>query len=140
MRPLVEALIGNKNVSKASTHATSFNRNDLVLGSVVMFHDNTFGMYVPKENYNLVRHLEAAEKPADYFVCYDSESEDDAPAFVIEVKYFNDDLTYNDSSYDFFNIERIYFDIVPKNKISEFLNKFIIRIKDFVDRKEFIER
>lgn len=140
MRSLVEALIGNKNISKASTHATSFNKNDLVLGTVVMFHDETFGMYIPKENYNLVRHIDEAENPDDYFIVYDMDSEDDAPTFAISIKRFNDDLTYTDSGYDYFNVERIYFDIVPKNKIPEFLNKFIIRINEFVNRKEFIKR
>lgn len=140
MRSLVEALIGNKNSSKASTHATSFKKENLVLGSVVMFHDETFGMYVPKENHDLVKHLEDAEKRSNYFVGYDIESEDDAPSFVIDTKRFNDDLTYSNSVYDAYNVERIYFDIVPKRQIPEFLNNFIKCIKEFVNRKYFIER
>lgn len=140
MRPLVEALIGNKNISNAVSHLTSFKKKDLVLGTVVMFHDETFGMYVPKENYNLVKHVDEAEKPDDYFVVYDIDSEDDAPPFVISMKRFDDDLTYTNSNYDYFNIERVYFDLVPKNKIPEFLNEFIIRINEFVNRKEFIKR
>ena len=50
MRPLREALIFKDKRDWASTHITSFNKKDLVLGAVVKFGDETYGMYVPKEN------------------------------------------------------------------------------------------
>jgi len=134
MKPLTEALINKKNISKASFHETSFNKKDLVLGTVVMFNDDTFGLFVTKDCYNMIKDISDVTGINDYFICYDSDSEDDAPPLAINIKDFEDDLTYNISYYDYFNVKRVYFDIVPKNKIPSFLDNFIVNILDFVKR------
>lgn len=130
------ALISKNNRDWASIHKTSFNKKDLVLGSVVMFGDKTYGMYVPKENYNLT-YGEFGDIAKDIFLCYTTFSDN---VTNMELKGYEDNLKYEDGDHEY-DIIRVYHDVFPEEEITySFVVNFKYVIQKYVANKKYIQR
>lgn len=129
------ALITQDNRDWTSTHRTSFDKKDLVLGTIVKFDNYTFGMYVPKENYNLI-YGDFYTKAIDMFFCYVSFNN---MTVNIPLREYNNNLRciggYN------YVVTRVYYDTIPKKDITKnFITNFNTEIQKFVKDKKYIER
>lgn len=114
----------------------SFNKEYLDIGTVVMFKDLTFGMYVPTDSEIFKKlkkeYFNSANDPKGIFVCYDSS--DYNWICWLSLENYNDDLTYRSKrsirNLDEYDIVRIYDEKVPSKDIDEDIDEFI---STFVD-------
>ena len=130
------ALISKDNKDWASTHRTSFNKKDLVLGSVVKYGDATYGMYVPKENFDLTYDVFDID-PKDLFLCYADYRED---VEVMGLYSYKDNLIYKDNDYRY-DVIQVYYDIFPEKDITkDFVVNFKNEIQKYVRGRKYIQR
>lgn len=130
------ALISKNKRDWASVRKTSFNKKDLVLGTVIMFGDKTYGMYVPKENFNLT-YGEFGDEAKDVFLCYATFSDNTT---FMELKEYEDNLKYEDGNWQY-DIVRVYHDVFPEEEITySFVVNFKIMIQKYVANKKYIKR
>lgn len=130
------ALISKDKRNWASTHRTSFDEKDLVLGTVVMFGDKTYGMYVPEENFDLT-YGEFGDEERDIFLCYVTFNDS---VTIMELKDYENDLKYIDNNYEY-DIVRVYHDVFPENDITEdFVKNFKSEIQEYVKGRKYIKR
>lgn len=130
------ALISKNNRDWASVHVISFNKKDLVLGSVVKYGDGTYGMYVPKENFDLT-YGEFGDGPKDLFLCY---SDYRGRVERIDLGAYKDNLIYIDNNYQY-DVIQVYYDIFPEKDITkDFVVNFTNEIQKYVRGRKYIKR
>jgi hypothetical protein len=130
------ALITKDKRNWASTHRTSFNKKDLVLGSVVKFGDDTYGMYVPKENFDLTYEIFYTDV-RDIFLCYTIHRNN---TLAMNLRTYTDNLMYKDSDYQY-DVTQVYYDLVPEKDITkDFVKNFKSEIQKYVRGRKYIKR
>lgn len=141
------AFINKSNIEQIKTHKTSFNKKDLVLGSIIMFEDNTFGVYIPAKNFDLVKSINNLDLDFDSFIAYnvDHRNRPEKP-FLISTDNYDDNLyhvknTIKTSFSRGIDIIRVYYDVLSKKELnSSFLQDFGFNIENFVKNKRYIKR
>ncbi len=135
-------------LSELDQPTISFNKECLDFGTVVMFKDLTFGMYVPTDSEIFKKlkkeYFNSANDSKGIFVCYDSS--DHNWICWLPIENYNDDLTYHPKrricNSDEYDIVRIYDEKILSKDIDEFMSTFTDDIVNFATdaKHKYIER
>ena len=138
-------LLNKKNINRINRLKTSgsFKKKDLEFGTVVMFGDKTFGMFIP-EKFRTKYLQSIKEDKGDSFVCYaiaDARNYDTSPCYF-DLDLFDDNLRYikggSTADYDVIRVYKEKVDPIILNQV--FINHFAFCIQEWIKNKEYIER
>lgn len=140
MKTLKEALISKNKRDWATSHKISFDKKDLVFGTLVMFKDQTAGIYIPEDKYDLVKNeFSHINDDEGIFMCH--ELRDSNPVYQ-GLRDFDDELNYQNSKEDKYSVCRVYYDKVPEKEIKRIISHPMYNKEMFslLSKKKYIER
>ena len=134
------ALISKDKRDWATSHKISFDKKDLVFGTLVMFKDHTAGIFISEDKYDLVKHeFPYIDGNEGIFMCH--ELRDSNPVYQ-DLNDFNDILEYLDDEKDEYSVCRVYYDKISEKEIKRIISHptYNKEMTSLLSKKEYIER
>lgn len=134
------ALISKDKRDWATSHKISFDKKDLVFGTLVMFRDQTAGIFISEDKYDLVKNeFPYIGRDEGIFICH--ELRDSNPVYQ-DLSDFNDTLEYLGNEKDEYSVCRVYYDKVPEKEIKRIISHpmYNKEMASLLSKKGYIER
>lgn len=134
------ALISKDKRDWATSHKISFDKKDLVFGTLVMFKDQTTGIFISEDKYDLVRHeFQHIDDDEGIFLCHELRTS--TPVYQ-DLREFNDILEYLDDEKDEYSVCRVYYDKVSEKEIKRIIShpRYNEEMASLLSKKGYIER
>lgn len=134
------ALITKDKRDWATSHKISFDKKDLVFGTLVMFKDHTAGIFISEDKYDLVRHeFQYIDDDEGIFLCHELRAS--TPVYQ-DLRDFNDILEYLDDEKDEYSVCRVYYDKISEKEIKRIISHpmYNKEMASLLSKKGYIER
>lgn len=133
-----EAFIGRKNIDNTSISVESFTKQSIRTGTIVMFRDNTYGVYLEGRIGEYMKDkLEMSDARNEWFISHARRGE---PICFLDLISLDEDLRYK-GGIDDYDIIRIYDRRLKEDEIKRFTKKeFYHQISAIVNKMRYTER